>query len=76
MNTWVLITQNNCDYCTRAMALMALNNVKPEIYNCSHSPIIKAMLKDMGIMTVPQVFHMGQRIGGYRELEEYLNDKG
>ena len=72
---YVMLTQENCKYCTAALELLESLGHEVEVYDVqdeSKSLTVK-MLRVTN--TVPQLYGPdGQFIGGYTELKEYLND--
>lgn len=72
---WVVISTDNCVYCTKAEELLKDNNISFTEYNVSSgsSRWMLNLLKLASIKTVPQIFNMaGTHIGGYTELKDYL----
>lgn len=68
---YAIMTKPGCTYCTRAKALLKSNNehFSESIYD---TPEKVERFKAAGYKTFPQVFHDGVLIGGFTELEEYL----
>ncbi|CAF0756967.1 unnamed protein product [Brachionus calyciflorus] len=83
-NKIVVFSKTNCSYCTRAKALLSDLNLEyntieldrneqcPES-NCQS--LIKSLVYQTRIRTVPQIFINGQLIGGYTDLESMSRDK-
>jgi glutaredoxin len=70
---WVVLTQNNCMFCSKA--IRALNDAgvtAPHLILIDLAPEFKGFLREQGLLTVPQVYHQGARIGGFEDLEDYL----
>jgi glutaredoxin len=68
MIKYIIYTQKNCEYCTKAKALL---DEAGEVYEervLDNLPKIKRF-RDAGHKTVPQIF---LHIGGYTELEEFM----
>lgn len=73
MNKWVIIGQSGCSYCQDARLLLTEKGIEYAYFSTTEAPILKKLLRDMGLTKVPQVFHNGMRIGGYNELRVYLD---
>jgi glutaredoxin len=63
---YVILTRDGCGYCDAAKAMLpdALVLQSPEIHQ-----LVKSQWG-----TFPQIFHNGNRIGGYSELLAYRPD--
>lgn len=69
---YTIITRNECIYCDKAKNMLDLVNVPYTSYNIDEfsSGWVLSLLKEAGIMTVPQIFATnGDLIGGFHELE-------
>ena len=72
---FVVITQDQCNFCDSAKALLDGSNPPSTTYNILtvSSKWLLYLLKRSSITTVPQIFNdKGEHIGGYTELKEYL----
>ena len=72
---YVMLTQDNCKYCTAALGLLNSHGHEVEVYDVQDESmsLMVEMLKRTN--TVPQLYDPdGQFIGGYTELKEHLND--
>ncbi|BCJ91750.1 hypothetical protein IZ6_24850 [Terrihabitans soli] len=67
--TFEIITKPGCIYCDMAKALLAPYGYKETV--CS-TPEQIAAFKAEGWRSFPQIFENGLPIGGYTELEAYL----
>jgi len=68
MIKYIIYTQKNCEYCTKAKELL---DEAGEVYEervLDNLPKIKRF-REAGHKTVPQIF---LHIGGYTELEEFM----
>jgi glutaredoxin len=75
MQKYIMLTQDNCKYCTAALGLLESLGHKVEVYDVQdeNMSLVVNMLRVTN--TVPQLYAPdGQFIGGYTELKEYLND--
>ena len=73
---YIIITRDQCNFCDAAKTLLRGLKESYTVYNVqtNSSKWILTLLKEADIKTVPQVFAPdGKRIGGYRELVEYLD---
>lgn len=68
---WIMMTRPGCSYCTRAKALLKSNNLPVSVID-HDTPEKVAKFKEQGYTTFPQIFHDGVLIGGFTDLEEYL----
>lgn len=73
MPKWVIITADNCDWCTKAKELLTSKGHR------FHEEDARAegkrdWFRSMGFKTVPQIFHDGVHIGGYQSLVNYLDN--
>ncbi|MBD9511536.1 glutaredoxin 3 [Ensifer sp. ENS10] len=69
--SWVMMTKPGCNYCTKAKALLKSNNISFSVSD-HDTPEKVQRFKDAGYTTFPQIFHDGVRIGGFDDLEQYL----
>jgi len=81
----VILGKKNCQFCKRALNLCTSRQVFARYYDVEDMQSQSAnssslamgfdlgdILKEAGFTTVPIIFHAGQLIGGYVELETYL----
>lgn len=73
VNDWVVIGQNGCQWCDKALLLLKGLGIEPLYLNASDHPVLKEFLGGNGLRTVPQVFRNGDRIGGFEQLSKLLN---
>lgn len=71
MANWAIIGQAECEWCEKAWD--KLENDLGHYANYYDASEIKDLLAMAGLTTVPQVFHNGKHIGGYEDLERYLD---
>tara|TARA_B100000902_G_scaffold39294_1_gene46754 strand:+ start:829 stop:1056 length:228 start_codon:yes stop_codon:yes gene_type:complete len=65
-----------CPYCTKAKSLLKTKGVEYEEKNIAEGHNIQDMLALVpNARTMPQVWVDDQHIGGYHELEKFLEDK-
>ena len=73
---YLVITQPNCESCTKAKALLSKHDVTYTTHNLAHPDWLKTIVGMANLKTVPQVFgYNGEYIGGYEELKKHLMDK-
>lgn len=73
---YIMLTQDNCRYCTAAEGLLTRYGHEVDKYDVQDQGValLVAMLKCTN--TVPQIYGPdGEFIGGYTELKEHLNEK-
>lgn len=75
LDGFVVVTGLNCPWCEKAKDL--LRQVDPSFLTFSVEvfPVMRDFLKGQGLRTVPQVYHGGERVGGYEELVAYLVER-
>ena len=74
---FVLISRDNCSFCSMAKELIYLYNQNYREYNVESgsSKWVLSLLNKAGYKTVPQIYAPdGKHIGGYEELIEYLKE--
>ena len=74
MAHYVMLSQDNCKYCTAAMGLLESKGHTVDVYDVQDpdTKVIVAELKKTN--TVPQIFDKDNNfIGGYTELKEHLD---
>tara|TARA_B100001093_G_C26034320_1_gene679342 strand:+ start:100 stop:327 length:228 start_codon:yes stop_codon:yes gene_type:complete len=65
-----------CPYCTKAKSLLKTKGIEVEEKNIAEGHNIQDMLALVpNARTMPQVWVDDQHIGGYYELEKFLEDK-
>lgn len=73
MNKWVVLKQENCLYCKRALDLLQdCSETDVEVIDLSTAPQIKDFVRACGLNTVPQIYRNGDRVGGFEDLVEYF----
>jgi len=74
---FVLISRDNCSFCSMAKELIYLYNQNYREYNVESgsSKWVLSLLNKAGYKTVPQIYAPdGKHIGGYEALIEYLKE--
>jgi len=73
---WVIITRDECDYCSLAKKLLALEGINYTVANLQYTPKYQlSLMKMAGLTTVPQVFKPdGAHVGGYTELKQMFDE--
>jgi glutaredoxin 3 len=71
-------TKNHCPFCDRAKALLESKGVPFNAVNIEDQPDARAVLVDLGLRSVPQIFNGTELIpGGFQGLagkdEEFFN---
>ncbi len=70
---YTIYTQRLCGYCDMAKSLLKENRMEFMEISLDHDEQARAMLKEMGCKTVPQIFNEEQHIGGYTDLNSLLS---
>ncbi len=76
MKTITIFGREGCGYCRRAIELCEIKHLQYRYIDIHKEGISKADLeKTIGkpVLTVPQVFHGQDHIGGYTELSGFLS---
>jgi glutaredoxin len=70
---YTIYTQKNCMYCTKAKALMKEHNIDFVEISLDYDSNAKALMKELGNKTVPQIFNEENiHLGGYIDLYETI----
>jgi glutaredoxin len=74
MNNVVIWSKDTCVYCDMAKRLLIKKEIVFEEKKIGHGYEKEDLLKDIpNARTVPQIIIDGEIIGGYNELNKYLN---
>ena len=77
MQKYVMLTQDNCKYCTAALGLLKSYGYEVVLHDVADrktDPVVASLIVTK---TVPQIYDPnGQFIGGYTELKAYLLNEG
>lgn len=71
---YTLYTKENCPYCVMAKDLLDMIGeefVTFDVTKDGNMDKVNAIL-GYNIKTVPQIFHDGKHVGGYTDLQKYL----
>lgn len=66
-----ILTKDGCPYCTHTKALLDRHGIAYTVDHHDTEEKIEAF-KAAGHRTFPRVFHEGVLVGGYDDLQEYL----
>lgn len=74
---WEIYTKPNCIFCEKAKEILPSVGVKT--YDASyalHRSELLGRLDSISVKatTVPQIFHKGDYVGGFEDLEKYLEN--
>ena len=73
MQKYVMLTQDNCKYCTAALGLLNSHGYAVTLYDVSERHNNSTVAALIVTKTVPQIYDPdGKFIGGYTELKEHL----
>lgn len=77
MKKWVVITQDDCLYCTRARRLLQdIGEFNVITLNVKDHPGLKTFIQAQGLTTVPQIYCEGEWIGGFDDLVTSVAEGG
>lgn len=67
-----------CPYCQEAKELLQSLDMEVEFIDLDDFPEKAIEFLEAGAKTIPQIYHGGNHIGGFQELQRYLKetDKG
>lgn len=69
---YTIIGREDCFWCNAAIELLD----EPYVYyDYTSLPVLRLLMKKCEMKTVPQIWENAVYIGGYVELEAYLNNK-
>ena len=72
----IIWSKYHCPYCDRARVLLNLHNIKIEERKIGDGWTREELLEEIPTArSVPQILIDGQYIGGYNELEKFLNQQ-
>jgi glutaredoxin 3 len=75
MTVVTVYTTDPCSFCTRTKGILASHGVEFEEVNLTRDPDGRMeLVQKTGMMTFPQIVANGRLIGGYRELQEAVDD--
>ena len=70
-----ILSQPNCKWCDKAKELaMKLGTTVLE-FDITKNPDKKALLKERGLTTVPQIWDGDAHIGGYEAFEKHVKER-
>lgn len=77
MSDWVVYGKDGCEWCDKAVELLEFRGETPRkvwIDHTNRSEILQTLHMHLGEVpkTVPVIFHKGNHVGGYMQLEGYL----
>jgi glutaredoxin len=76
---YIVYSKDDCPWCSKAKALLetcGLEYKELKLNEDYSREDLKALLPENTVLTVPQVFAYNKRIGGYKDLETYVEDNG
>jgi len=74
MKAIIVYSIDNCSYCEAAKALLTKKNLSFQEKNITHDDAQrKALIERTGHRTMPQIFIDDKFVGGYNELNNFLN---
>ena len=68
---WI-ITKPNCPHCDRAKDLLTKRGRVYQAFSYDTHTMLAKVMKEAGMLTVPQIWHDKEYIGGAEDLETYL----
>lgn len=70
----VIYSKSNCPNCTTAKRLLDDKGIKYEEYDIQNCPEVLRQLASVGARQMPQIFILGQRVGGLAGLQAALKE--
>lgn len=68
---WI-ITKPNCPHCDKAKDLLTKRGRVYQAFSYDTHTMLAKVMKEAGMLTVPQIWHDKEYIGGADDLETYL----
>ena len=76
MNKAIIYTKPHCTFCNQAKAIFESNNIEYKERDISDPSIRHELLTKLpSVKTVPQIYYDGQYIGGYSDLEKFMEEQ-
>ena len=72
---FVILGRESCPWCDKAKELVTSKDHTFHYFDVMEADSIREFLIQNGMDTVPQVYKDGEYIGGYSDLENYLEDR-
>ena len=73
-DVWAVVTKDGCPWCESVAKLMAYCDIEYREVNITNDQLLRAFIReDLGLKSVPQVFHNGHLVGGYEDTVTYMN---
>lgn len=74
MSKWVVLTQANCEWCQKAIQMLADNGQTAQIISIDDQggTKLRQFLKAIDISTVPAIWNYGHYVGGYDDLRHFM----
>jgi glutaredoxin len=69
---FVILTKPECHWCDKAKAALQQAEIPYFELNIYEKTDLQVFMIQSGLVTVPQVYRNGHRIGGYEALEDFL----
>jgi glutaredoxin len=73
--SFVVLTAPECKWCEKAKDLIKANGYKFVEFDVSAYPTLREFMSANLLTTVPQVYIVGEWIGGYNKLFEFFQRK-
>lgn len=71
---YVILGRDNCQWCEKAIDLLTYREKTYHYMDIKKHEALRAFMIQNGLNTVPQIYLDGELIGGYSDLEHYLED--
>lgn len=71
---WVVLGKPECPWCEKIEELLHENYIEFVYMNVIGTELYHFLI-NCGLNTVPQVYHNGNRIGGYEDTERYISER-
>jgi glutaredoxin len=75
-HAFVVVGRPSCKFCVLATRLLDERGLGHAYVDLSQNPDERQRLIDAGFKTVPQIWHKGDHVGGYEDLQGYLDRLG
>lgn len=75
MESFTVYIKDGCAYCDLVIAILKVDDKSVNVIDTGSNPSALTELESKGLKSLPQVYHNGNHIGGYRDLVAYTETK-
>lgn len=71
MESFTVYIKDGCAYCDLVISILKFDGKAVNVIDTDKDPLALTELESRGLKSLPQVYHNGNHIGGYRDLVSY-----